>query len=408
MQRETWVREFAPELRAAARSSFAVRRVPPRSMRTLVGGAVRPRPGDVVLVRIARLGHHRHIEQPHGRRSALHVDDLIIVAYADRYATDQFESYVPRHLGPVNLVASGGIASEVHTRSRAVRAATDIVPIGLIGDEAGRPLNVADFRLPTVDTAGERPRTIAVLGTAMNAGKTTTIRHLAHGLARAGARPGVTKVTGTGSGNDYWVMLDAGAHMMLDFTDAGLASSFRQPTSVLEEVTAQLIGNLTVGGCGVNLVEIADGLLQQDNRRLLQSERLHDLIDAVVFAASDAMGAVQGVSILTDFGFDVVAASGTMTASPLAAREAEAALGIPVWGIPELGDARAVAPVLGVPASLLHEPAELPLPAWPVDMLNPEATLAVASSDTAAELVAQAAAERADVPAAGLFRPVMP
>ena len=41
----------------------------------------------------------------------------IIVAFADRYATDQFESYVPLTLGPTQLVASGGIASEVMSRS---------------------------------------------------------------------------------------------------------------------------------------------------------------------------------------------------------------------------------------------------------------------------------------------------
>ena len=68
----------------------------------------------------------------------------------------------------------------------------------------------------------------------MNAGKTTTNRYLVHSLNRLGARPGATKVTGTGSGNDYWVMLDAGAHQMLDFTDVGLASTYLQPITLLE------------------------------------------------------------------------------------------------------------------------------------------------------------------------------
>ncbi|MCA1675687.1 MAG: hypothetical protein LC799_27080 [Actinobacteria bacterium] len=30
---------------------------------------------------------------------------------------------------------------------------------------------------------------------------------------------GATKVTGTGSGADYWVMVDAGASCVADFTD---------------------------------------------------------------------------------------------------------------------------------------------------------------------------------------------
>ncbi|WP_194763364.1 DUF1611 domain-containing protein [Microbacterium sp. UFMG61] len=368
MRRETWVRILPHEMRITAKQSFATRRVPLESMRTLVGGAIRPRSGDVVVARIERLGHHRHVEQPHGRRSLLHVGDLIIVAYADRYATDQFESYVPRHLGPVNLVASGGIASAAISRSRSVRAATDIVPIGLIGDEAGRPLNVADFRLPTLTPPAERPRTIGVLGTSMNAGKTTTIHYMAHGLSKVGMRPGVTKVTGTGSGNDYWVMLDAGAHMMLDFTDAGLASSFRQPTSVLEEVMTQLVANLSLGGSRVNFVEIADGVFQRDNKSLLESAVVHELIDGVVLAASDAMGAAQGLRSLTEHGFDVVALSGTLTKSPLAMQEAAEELGLPIWGIPELENPDLVAPVLGIDPALMSPPMPLPQPAWPIDL----------------------------------------
>lgn len=267
-------------------------------MSTLVGGAVRPRSGDIVLARIARLGHHKHIEQPHGRRSHLHVDDYVILAYADRYATDQFESHVPFTLGPAHMVASGGIASKSLSRSRAVRAATSIVPIGLIGDDRGRPINVADFRLPWVQLPAERPRTVAIMGTSMNSGKTTTLHYILHGLSKAGVRPGATKVTGTGSGNDYWVMLDAGAHRMLDFTDAGLASSFRRPIPVLEDVMTQLVAHLSIDGCGVNLVEIADGVFQAENRRLLQSDVVHDLIDVVILAAGDAMGAYCGVDTL--------------------------------------------------------------------------------------------------------------
>lgn len=367
-RRDVWVRPLLDAERARAKQSFATRRVPKEAMRTLIGGAVRPRAGDVVLARVARLGHHKHVEQPHGRRSHLHLDDTLIAAYADRYATDQFESYVPRTLGPVNFVASGGIASKVASRSRSVKAATDIVPLGLLGDERGRPINVADFALPRVGLPAERPRTVAVLGTSMNSGKTTTLHYILHGLSKVGVRPGATKVTGTGSGNDYWVMLDAGAHRMLDFTDAGLASTFQAPIPRLEDAMVQLVSHLSLDGCGINLVEIADGVFQQENRRLLTSPVVHELIDCVVLAASDAMGAAQGVRSLTDHGFDVVAISGLLTKSPLAAREAQEALDLPVLGLDDLVDAQRMAPILGLPLDALSAPDADPRPAWPVDV----------------------------------------
>lgn len=367
-RQDVWVHALTGRLLEGAKQSFATRRVPREAMHHLVGGAIRPRSGDVVLARIARLGHHRHVEQPNGRRSALNEGDLVILAYADRYATDQFESYVPHTLGPCHMVASGGIASHVRSRSKSVRAATNIVPLGLLADELGRPINVADHRLPDVFVPEDRPRTVAVLGTSMNAGKTTTLRHMLFGMARAGLRPGATKVTGTGSGNDYWVMLDSGAHMMLDFTDAGLAATFRQPIPALERAMAQLVGSLSVGGCGVNFVEIADGVFQQENQRLLLSPLVHDLVDTVVLAASDAMGAAQGVRTLTEHGFDVCAVSGLMTKSELNIREAREALGLPVLGIPELQDPRVTGPVLGIDSDLLGESPEPLLPPWAVTL----------------------------------------
>ena len=189
-RRQIVVCSFHDDRLARAKTGFATRRVPRSAMRTLVSGTVRPRAGDLVLAVVERLGQHRRIEQPDGRRATLHVGDEIVVAYADRYAPDQYESHVPNSLGPAQLVASGGIASQVLSRSRDVRSATDIMPVGLVADERGRPLNVADFALPLADRGVERPPTIAVLGTSMNSGKTTTVHYLVHGLSRAGSRPG--------------------------------------------------------------------------------------------------------------------------------------------------------------------------------------------------------------------------
>lgn len=377
-----WVRPFADEMKARAKRAFSTRRVPPEAMHCLAGGAIRPRSGDVVLARIERLGHHRRIEQPNGRRSLLHVGDHVIVAYADRYATDQFESHVPFTLGPTSLVAGGGIASKVISKSGAVRSATRIVPVGLVADERGRPLNVAQFALPELPLPAHRARTIAVLGTSMNSGKTTTIRTMTHGFSTVGMRPGVTKVTGTGSGNDYWCMLDAGAHRMFDFTDAGLASTFRQPLPVLERAFAQLVAHLWAANSGIVFVEIADGIFQQETSRLLRSATFDALIDGVVLAASDAMGAAQGVQWMTDAGIDVLAVAGLMTRSPLAAREAEAATGLPVLDLEALESPAVMGPLLGVRPTVLSPPLDVPEAAWPIQLAGLEDS---EWDDTAAE-----------------------
>jgi hypothetical protein len=359
MANEVRVLRFAPEQQERAARSFVTRRVPDDAIATVLSGRLRPRSGDLVLARISRLGNHRHIELPTGRRATLHEGDEIILAYADRYATDQYESYVPKTLGRTHFVASGGIASRVATRSGAVRAATEIVPIGLLGDHRGRPINVADYALPRIDLAAvDRPRTVGVFGTAMNAGKTTVIHQLVHGLSRAGARPGATKVTGTGSGNDFWVMLDAGAHRMFDFTDAGMSATFMQPIERLEDAAEQLVAHLSLARCMVNFVEIADGVYQTENQHLIRSPRIHALLDAVVFAASDAMGAAHGVEALRAAGFNVVAVSGTLTRSPLAVRETRNALGLPVLSREDLADASISSALLGIDTADLLLPRD--------------------------------------------------
>jgi molybdopterin-guanine dinucleotide biosynthesis protein len=283
-----------------------------------------------------------------------------------------------------------------------VRSATAIVPLGLIGNEQGSPINIADFALAPVPPPVVHPRTVAVIGTSMNSGKTTTIHYLVHGFSRAGLRPGATKVTGTGSGGDYWVMIDAGAHRMLDFTDAGLASTYRQPMEVIERTFRGLVDQLTHSGTGINLVEVADGIYQRETAQLIASDTFAETVDAVIFAAADAMGAAAGVAHLRGLGLDVVAVSGRLTRSPLATREAAAATGLPVLTIAELSDAGRMADLLGLDAPLLGATAtDSSLAA--VDALHPPSDVTIVldnesgASDVGASAEGALAGDRASL-----------
>ncbi len=343
-----WVRETAaPRLDRArllgAKASFTTRRVDLDDLYrngapTLLTGAIRPRPGDVVLARVDRIGQHRRIELTTGRRAVLHEGDEILVTYGDRYATDQFESHVPLGLGRTQLVASGGIASTVLSRSGAVRRATDITALGLIADRHGEPVNLSAYTIERRSPAIERPPSIAVLGTAMNSGKTTTVQSIVRGVRLAGGKPGATKVTGTGSGADYWVMVDAGAHCVADFTDVGLATTFRVPFVEIEANFVHLVDHLTNQGSSEIVIEVADGLFQTETAQLLRSSVFRDHVDGVIFAASDAMGALAGSQHLLGLGVPLLCVSGLLTQSPLAQREAAEVCDVPVIATPALSD----------------------------------------------------------------------
>ena len=314
--------------------SFTTRRVPISELAgeglSIVSGKVRPRAGDLVIARVSKLGHHSRLELNTGRRARLNLGDEILVAYGNRYAPDQFESIVPLDLSPTSLVASGGIASTVLSKSGAVRRATQLAPVGLLADQRGTPINLADYRLDFEPTSRARPPVLVVLGTSMNSGKTTVVKQLVRGLALGGDRPGATKVTGTGSGNDFWAMVDAGGHVVTDFTDAGYASTYRLPFDVVEAALANLIDHLSNQDCTHIVVEIADGLFQPETAWLLTSDVFRSYADSIIFAAGDAIGAISGVERLRAAGLPVIASGGLLTRSPLAVREAQANTNLPV------------------------------------------------------------------------------
>lgn len=313
-----------------AKTSYAAGRADLGRAAFLLTDDIAPTSGDLILARVSRIGQHKRLETPEGRRAHLHPQDEIIVAYGARYASDLLHGVVPESLEPCHLLAAGGLAGHCVERHQKMKRPTEIVPIGILADRDRRPLNLTSFALPPQETGGLRPMTIAVLGTSMNAGKTTTAASLVHGMTRCGISVAAAKATGTGAGCDRWVLKDAGASRVLDFTDAGVPSTYRLPIGDVEGIVETLIATLALDRPSVIVVEIADGLFQNETAQLLKSKRFRGLIDGVVLAAGDSMGAVAGVDCLHRCEFPVFAVSGLLTSSPLALEEARTALDVPV------------------------------------------------------------------------------
>lgn len=320
---------------AQAKRAFTTRRVPAEHAKTLITDGVSPRIGDLVLAAVDKIGSHAKIELPSGRRAQLTVGDRIVVSYGNRYAPDQFEAIVGKRIEPCHLVAAGGVAATKVAKHEKMANPTRIVPLGLVGNAAGDPLNLAQYAL-RIDP---RPRSIAtvfVAGTAMNAGKTMTSACLIHAFAKSGRKVAGIKATGTGAGGDLWLMSDMGAHVVLDFTDAGLPSTYLASPEQIERNVLGLIGHAADLGCDVAVVEIADGLQHEETATLLRSPRIRDAGLGVVFAANDALGAKAGLDALVAWGYRVFALSGQLTRSPLAIREAARSTGMPVVTVAEI------------------------------------------------------------------------
>lgn len=310
--------------------AYTTRHVAKAVAKQLITGDYHPQAGDLVLARIDKLNQHKRLELVDGRRATLFTGDEIVVCYGNRYAPDQFEAEVPSDLSPCNLVAAGGIAAHCLSRNANMKVATKITPIGVLADAIGKPINLNQFALGKKRAPERRPAITAIIGTSMNAGKTTTLAGLALGMNRMGLKVGAAKVTGTGAGGDVWHITDAGAHKVYDFTDCGVPSTYKLTNDNCEEIMETLISHLCDADVNNILIEVADGILQAETQALVKSPLFARLVDNVVFAAGDALGAASGVTWLRAQGINVIGVSGALTAAPLAIRECSTLIDLPV------------------------------------------------------------------------------
>lgn len=321
-----------------AKFSFVTRGLGSRAL-TLANARRQPVQGDLVVARVEALGQHRALEDQHGRRVRLYTGDLVVGAYGNRYATDFYEGYVEPGPRP-HLLTAGGVIGTVASSHVRRGPPTTLEVIGAVADGDGVPLTLADVSRPDPPAADPPPVTVVVVGSSMNSGKTTTAAGVIRGWTRAGLKAGAGKVTGSGSGKDRWMYLDAGAHAILDFLDFGMPSTFGYPTQHLLTTMSRLRDALAHEGATHVVLEIADGLLQPQTRELLAV--LPSFADSVVVAVGDALGAVGAQHVLATAGVIPTALSGIVSGSPLAAREAAAATGLRVVTPDELAGGAAL------------------------------------------------------------------
>lgn len=339
---------FEAERVANASWAFTTRRVPRDPLYRISHGAAKPEAGDLVLAKVDVLGHHRGLQLVCGRKKNLFTGDEIVVAYGNRYAPSQFEAIVPKTLGPCQLVAGGGVAAKALSwHSRISRGPSQITPVGLVLDAEGGRVNLRDHAIdPMLGIVESPPTMIAVVGTAMDAGKTESAACLVRGLTQSGLRVGFAKVTGTGAGGDTWLLKDAGADPVLDFTDAGHASTYRVDAEEVERILVTLVGHLTKAGTDAIVLEVADGILQAETAALLESARFNEMVGGVIFTARDSMGALAGINWMRQRGIAIAGLSGVMTAAPLQCDEARLATGLETYSREDLMDVRVARQIL--------------------------------------------------------------
>lgn len=330
-----------------AKWAFSTRRVLRDDARQLGHNLACAASGDLVLGRVQAVGAHPRLQLKDGRPSDLYEGDLIVVACGARYASDQFEGIAQLSEEGADLLAGGGCLGQMRQRHARMKTPTRVQVLGLLQDAQGQTLNLARYAMPTPVAAGALT-VIGVVGASMNAGKTSAVASLVHGLEGAGYRTAAIKATGTGAFGDWNAYHDAGASFVTDFTDTGMVSTYLQPVDRLQQALQQMLGAAAQAACEVAVVEFADGVLQRETAALLALPALRERFAGFLYATPDALAAVGGQQCLQRLGIEPAALTGLISASPLNALEAQAATGLPVLAREALRDPAQA-------ASLLHQ-----------------------------------------------------
>ena len=314
---------------ANLRYSLTTRAVPLEAMVGLVAPVQKPRVGQLIVAEVLKVGKNSTLEDRTGLSAPIFPGNRIVGAFGNRYATQQFEGYVPtRPVRRCELLSIGGVCGSVASQHAGIRSPTRLRVLGLVSDHRGQPVNQSAFAVQPLrpDPAGE---VILVVGASMNSGKTTVGGMLVRALSQAGFRVAAAKLTGTAAGKDPRFYLSCGAGPVLDFVDAGYPSTYMLDPDELVRLQDVLLSQLRATRPDYIVLEVADGIFQRETRMLLRSEEFRAAVDHVFFAANDSLSAESGVRHLRAYGLPIRAVSGVLTQSPLGVREAEEATGVP-------------------------------------------------------------------------------
>lgn len=279
-----------------------------------------PRAGDVVVVRaLTDSATYNQLELPTGRMAKINPGDILVGVLGRRRALKGFVGDVPESVKAgmtLHVLNLGGVIGHCTGHHSSLSDAISVEVIGLACDERGRVLNIADGALLPRESLPPCAPLILVAGTCMNSGKTYAATELIKQATRAGMKVAAAKLSGVACLRDTLHMADHGAVATASFLDCGLPSTVGADD--LAPVAKAIIARLGESAPDLIVIELGDGILGGYSvDSVFEDQELRDATAAIVFCASDYVGAWGGIELFRRRGIRVDVIAGSVTDSQM-------------------------------------------------------------------------------------------
>src|ERR671926_678437 len=283
----------------------------------VVGGRRGARAGDAVVVRaLTDSATYNQLELPSGRLAKVNPGDVVVGALGSRRALKGFVGDVPEEAGAgdrLHLLNMGGVIGCCKGHHSSLSDAIEVEVLGFVVGEDGEPRNIADAALTLRESLPEGCAPLVIVaGACMNSGKTFAATEIVRQATRAGMRVAAAKLSGVAALRDTLNMADHGAVATASFLDCGLPSTVG--VGDLAPVAKAIIAKLNESAPDLIVIELGDGILGGYSvESIFDDEELRAATAALVYCASDYVGAWGGVEWFARRGLRVDLVAGSVT-----------------------------------------------------------------------------------------------
>jgi len=279
-----------------------------------------PRAGDVVVVRVLTdNATYNMIELPTGRLAKVNPGDVVVGVLGRRRALKGFVGDVPETIkagDTLHLLSLGGVIGKCSGHHSSLNDAIQVEVLGLATNGGNTSINIADVALPLRERLGATAPIVVIAGACMNSGKTYAATELIQLGTRAGWRVAAAKLSGVACLRDTLNMSDHGAIATASFLDCGLPSTVDMAD--LAPVAKAIIARLNQSKPDLIVVELGDGILGGYSvESVFEDEEIRAAMTALIFCASDYVGAWGGIELFRRRGIDVDLVAGSVTDSKM-------------------------------------------------------------------------------------------